>query len=273
MNENDGASANEVVAVPTKRIAGFGLGGDCICTCDCGSEAERFQAWLAELDENNDLEEFFGAYLADGSPDYERYGRDVRLWQDDDEVSVRIDNVTIYAARETEVSEDDFDDDLVLAGDWDAVAEALTEKHFGEWFMGDENDETQGFAERAAEAAGVAVAVAEQFLQVSESHFSATFTSEYAEELAGRYAPELAELAGMNPTQRVEAVLADCARELDWLGYATKQFEDRGRKMLRVTATPDDEAECLSVLAEKARVFDDEAELHIAFATPVEVNA
>lgn len=246
---------------------------ECVCVCACGDEASHFQAWLAELDKNRLLEDFFGAHLAEGSPEYEQYGRGVHLWEDGGEVSVRVENITVYGARETEVSEADFEDDLVLRGDWDALADSLTEKYFGEWFMGDENGEARGLAECAAQAAGVTVAVAEQFIEVSEDHFSATFTSEYAEELAERYVPELAALAGMNPAERIEAVLADCADDLTWVGYTAEQFEGHGRRMLRVTAAPDDEAECVSTLAEKARVFDDEAELHVTFTKPAEVNA
>lgn len=233
----------------------------------------RFQAWLREMNKTDAFERFFGEMSVSLTPDHDAYGRNVTLWDDDGQALVRIDEVTVYGAREAEVSATDFDDELVLTGDWEAVAAALTEKHFGEWFFGDESGVGATLAAEAADAADVPFEVAEPYIEVSEYHRSPTFTAEYAEELAHQYVPEIAVLAGLAPQARVERVIEDFASHLTWLGMGTETFSEEGRTVIRFTVEPEYEEEYVNLLAEQARVYDDEAELHIQFTTAAEVDA
>jgi len=232
----------------------------------------RFQAWLRDMNEAGTLEAFFGEMSVASSPDHDDYGRGVSL-REDEQVRVCIDEFTVYGIYETEVSEADFDDELVLGGDWESVATALSEKHFGEWFFGDKSGVGTGLAADAAEAAGVPVEVAESFIEVGEYHCTAVFTAEHAEELALRYVPEIARLAGRTPTDRIEAVIEDFVGHLVWLGYEAEEFTDGARRMVRFSVEPEYEEEYITLLAEQAHVYDDEAELHIEFIKTAEVNA
>lgn len=264
-------STDVVEGVESHPIDGNAV--ECVCVCECGNGVTRFQAWLTQMGEDGNLEEFFGEQLVSVESAYEDYGRGVELRDVDGRVTVHIDEVTVYGSRETELKDADFDDDLILAGDWEAVAESLTEKHFAEWFPGDEAGVADELAELAAAAAGVSVDIAEQYIEVSGYHRSATFTADEAERAAHGQVPEIARLSGLTPTERIETVIADFVGHLVWLGYGAEEFTDGARRMVRFSVEPEYEEEYISLLAEQARVYDDEAELHIEFTKTAEVNA
>lgn len=233
----------------------------------------RFQAWLRDLNEAGTLERFFGEMAVSSSPNHDDYGRGVSLREEDGQMYVCIDEVTVYGAYEVELSKAEFDDELVLAGDWNAVAAALSEEHFGEWFFGDQSGVAASLADEAAEAADVPVEVAESFIEVSEYHRSPVFSAEQAEDLAIQHAPEIARLAGLTATERIEAVIGDFVSYLAWLEFDVEEFTYGTRRMARLAVGADEEEDFISSLAEEAHVYDDEAELHIQFTKPAEVNA
>lgn len=252
--------------------------------------AQELRDWAVASYESGELGEILDAV---------RYGEQTGWDQpfimlDDfgDSVSIRVVEQRMLDADLTGI-ERELDDDLIEAQNWDGLAAHLTAAHaYGDWtdygqdYMHHRIREWDFTArERWFHADSISIrarvhikAVGDALAFGIENH-PPKFTADEAKRLAKVYKPEAVERASMTPRERVEKVLREYGENLFCWTDATiidpAVDPSAGRWSVRIAADESEHWECISLLAEEAHVYDDEAEAHIVFVPVVaeEVSA
>ncbi|MEZ3155919.1 hypothetical protein AB1K56_03240 [Microbacterium sp. BWR-S6Y] len=251
--------------------------------------ARKLRDWAVAAYESGELS---------GILDAVRYGEETGWDQpfimlDDfgDSVSIRVIESRLLDPHLSEI-EGELDDELIEAQDWGGLAAHLTAAHsrggedaplddYGQDYMSQrvrEWDFTARerwfYADRISIRARVHIKAVGEALCFVISNYPPEFTADEAERLAKAYKPEAVERASSTPRERVEKVLREYGDSLYFWTDASiiDPAVDPSASCwsVRITADESEHWECISLLAEEAHVFDDEAERHIVFAPVAE---
>jgi len=251
--------------------------------------ARELRDWAIAAYESGELSEVLDAVRYGEQTDW---GQSFIMLDDfGDSVSIRVIESRLLDADLSEV-ESELDDELIDAEDWEGLAAHLTRAHalggdgvswddFGQDYMNHrihEWDYTARerwfYADRISIRARVHVKAVGEALHFVVANYPPQFTADEAKRLAKAYKPDAVERASMTPRERVEKVLREYGDSLFFWTDATiidpAVDPSAGYWSVRIGADESEHWECISLLADEAHVYDDEAEAHIVFAPVAE---